>query len=55
MTAVQWKEWILQELKLLGLTSPAEISMVISAGKRADNGVYGKQIRFESKYFIHEV
>jgi nitroreductase len=41
--------------KLLGLSSPAEISMVISAGKRAENGVYGKQIRFESKYFIHEV
>ena len=41
--------------KLLGLNSPAEISMVISAGKRAENGVYGKQIRFESKYFIHEV
>ena len=44
MTAAQWKEWILQELKkLLGLNSPAEISMVISAGKRAENGVYGKQ------------
>ena len=41
--------------KLLGLNSPAEISMVISAGNRAENGVYGKQIRFESKYFIHEV
>ena len=41
--------------KLLGLSSPAEISMVISAGKRAENGVYGKQIRFKSKYFIHEV
>ena len=41
--------------KLLSLNSPAEISMVISAGKRAENGVYGKQIRFESKYFIHEV
>ncbi len=41
--------------KLLGLYSPAEISMVISAGKRAENGVYGKQIRFKSEYFIHEV
>ena len=41
--------------KLLGLRSPAEISMVISAGKRAENGVYGKQIRFKSEYFIHEV
>lgn len=41
--------------KLLGLSSPAEISMVISAGKRAENGVYGKQLRFESDNFIHEV
>ena len=29
--------------KLLGLRSPAEISMVISAGKRAENGVYGNK------------
>jgi nitroreductase len=41
--------------KLLNLKSPAEISMVISAGKRAKNGVYGKQVRFKSSYFIHEV
>ena len=40
---------------LLGLSKPAEISMVISAGKRAENGVYGKQMRFDNKYFIHEV
>lgn len=41
--------------KLLGLKNPAEISMVISAGKRAENGVYGKQVRFDKKYFIHEI
>tara|TARA_B100001093_G_scaffold504984_1_gene561577 strand:- start:502 stop:1278 length:777 start_codon:yes stop_codon:yes gene_type:complete len=41
--------------KLLGLSSPAEISMVISAGKRAENGVYGKQMRFDNNYFIHEI
>ena len=41
--------------KLLELKKPAEISMVISAGKRAENGVYGKQVRFNSKYFIHEL
>ena len=41
--------------KLLGLPHPAEISMVISAGKRAENGVYGKQFRFNKNYFIHEV
>ena len=40
---------------LLGLKNPAEISMVISAGKRAENGVYGKQVRFDNKYFIHEL
>ena len=41
--------------KLLKLKKPAEISMVISAGKRAKNGVYGKQVRFNSKDFIHEL
>ena len=41
--------------KLLGLSAPAEISMVISAGKRATNGVYGKQLRFKSDNFIHEI
>jgi len=41
--------------KLLDLTSPAEICMVISAGKRASNGVYGEQVRFNSDHFIHEV
>ena len=41
--------------KLLNLKSPAEISMVVSAGKRAKNGVYGKQVRFKSSYFVHEV
>ena len=41
--------------KLLGLSIPAEISMVISAGKRAQNGVYGKQLRFDNKYFIHTI
>lgn len=40
---------------LLGLKNPAEISMVISAGKRAENGVYGKQMRFDNKHFIHEI
>ena len=56
MTVAQWKEWIHQRIKkLLGLSSPAEISMVISSGKRAENGVYGKQIRFDSNYFIHEI
>ena len=41
--------------KLLGLSSPAEICMVVSAGKRAENGIYGKQLRFDSKNFIHEI
>ena len=57
MIAVLWEgKWILQRIKkTIRICSPAEISMVISAGKRAENGVYGKQIRFDSKYFIHEV
>ena len=50
-------EWIDSKRikKLINLKSPAEISMVVSAGKRAKNGVYGKQVRFNSNYFIHEV
>ena len=38
--------------KLLNLPRKAQISMVISAGKRAENGVYGKQLRFSSEHFI---
>jgi nitroreductase len=41
--------------KLLGLPRGAEVCMVISAGKRADNGIYGTQIRFDRDMFIHEV
>lgn len=38
--------------KLLALPRKAEISMVISVGKRAVNGVYDKQIRMDSDNFI---
>ena len=38
--------------KMLDLPKKAEISMVISAGKRADNGVYGKRFRLDSDDFI---
>lgn len=39
--------------KMLNLPKPAEICMVISAGKRnATQGVYGKQVRFNSEQFI---
>ncbi len=41
--------------KLLKLPRAAEISMVISAGKRAANGIYGKQIRFDTSLFLFEV
>ncbi|MFM6975454.1 MAG: nitroreductase family protein [Sphingobacteriaceae bacterium] len=41
--------------KLLNLPAGAKICMVISAGKRASNGVYGPRIRFNNSYFIHEV
>ena len=37
---------------MLDLPKKAEISMVISAGKRADNGVYGKRFRLDSNDFI---
>lgn len=41
--------------KLLNLPSAAKVCMVISAGKRAPNGVYGPRIRFDNSHFIHEV
>ena len=41
--------------RLLGLPRGAEICMVISAGKRADNGIYGHQIRFDKSLFVFEV
>lgn len=41
--------------KLLGLPRAAEVSMVISAGKRADSGIYGKRIRFGKELFLFEV
>ena len=41
--------------KLLGLPSKAYITMVISAGKRASNGVYGPRIRFNRDKFIKTI
>jgi nitroreductase len=41
--------------KLLDLPSDAVVVMVISAGKRAADGVYGPQIRFDESLFIREV
>ena len=38
--------------KLLRLSKSAQITMVISAGKRAKNGVYGKRYRLHSDNFI---
>ena len=41
--------------QLLELPRKAQICMVISAGKRAENGVYGEQVRFDSNLFIKVV
>ena len=41
--------------KLLNLPRSAEVCMVISAGKRADNGIYGRRIRFDKSMFVFEV
>lgn len=41
--------------KLLELPRTAEVCMVISAGKRAKNGIYGEQIRFDPALFLFEV
>ena len=41
--------------KLLNLPRAAEVCMVIAAGKRAENGIYGRQIRFDKSLFVFEV
>lgn len=41
--------------KLLKLPRAAEVCMVISAGKRAENGIYGQQVRFDKSLFVFEV
>lgn len=40
--------------QILGLPRDAIVVMVISAGKRAPDGVYGPQIRFDESLFIME-
>jgi hypothetical protein len=40
--------------KLLELPRTAEVCMVISAGKRAKNGIYGERIRFDPALFLFE-
>jgi nitroreductase len=40
---------------ILQLPSDAHVVMVISAGKRAANGIYGPRIRFEESLFIEEL
>ena len=39
--------------KLLGLPKAAMVTMVISAGKRAEGGVYGPRLRFDRQHFVH--
>ena len=41
--------------RILGLPRDAVVVMAISAGKRAPNGIYGPQLRFDRKLFIKEV
>ncbi|MBY0518528.1 MAG: nitroreductase family protein [Bacteriovoracaceae bacterium] len=41
--------------KLLNLKRSDEVTMVISVGKRGNNGVYGPRVRFPSTQFIKEV
>ncbi len=41
--------------RLLKLTSDSTIVMIIAAGKRAENGVYGPRIRFDESQFIKEI
>lgn len=39
--------------RLLNLPKQAVVTMVISAGKRADGGIYGERMRFDSAHFLH--
>lgn len=41
--------------KILNLKYRDKVVMIISAGKRADNGIFSPSIRFDSKLFIHKV
>lgn len=41
--------------KLLNLPRGAQVCMVISAGMRAPEGVYGPRVRFDRELFVHEV
>lgn len=41
--------------KLLGISSKAEVCMVISAGKRAENGIYSRRLRMPRENFVFEV
>ena len=41
--------------KILGLSGGSKVVMVIGAGKRAPNGIYGPQARLPREQFIHEV
>jgi nitroreductase len=41
--------------KIIDMPKGSEVCMIISAGKRAANGIYGPRIRFDEKLFVHEV
>lgn len=41
--------------KFLNLPRKAEPCMILSVGKRADNGIYGEQIRFPKEQFIKTI
>ena len=41
--------------KLLGLGNKNEICMIVSAGKRAENGIYSERVRMPEDQFIIEV
>lgn len=41
--------------RLLGLKYRDKVVMIISAGRRAENGIFSPTIRFDSKLFIHKI
>ena len=50
-----FRDSIKEFIRKLELPRGAEICMVISAGKRDPNGIYGAQIRFAPSLFLFEV
>jgi nitroreductase len=41
--------------RIIGAPAGSDVVMVVGAGVRKPEGIYGPQLRFDSRFFIHEV